>query len=157
MQPREPQWKPEVTVTAVIEREGRFLLIEKYSRPGIRNNQPAGHLEHGKSLIKALIRETLEASAREFRPQALPGIYQYAHPGNGVTCLRLGFTGSPSETRPRCRPDAGIRRAQWMRLDEIRACGDRHRSPMLQRCVDDHPAGLRHPLRAMRHFNRTPA
>ena len=38
-------WKPHVTVAAVIEREGKFLLVEEQTDEGIRFNQPAGHLE----------------------------------------------------------------------------------------------------------------
>ena len=71
------QWKPNVTVAAVVERDGAFLLVEEQTRDGIRYNQPAGHLEDGESLIEAVIRETLEESACDFRPEALLGIYQY--------------------------------------------------------------------------------
>ncbi|MCE2998235.1 MAG: NUDIX hydrolase [Betaproteobacteria bacterium] len=157
MNPREHQWKPNVTVAAVIEHDGRFLLVEEDTRYGIRYNQPAGHLEDGESLIEAVIRETLEESARDFTPNALLGIYQHAHPGDGVTYLRFAFTGTVSEPRPGLQLDAGIRRALWMSAGEIRACADRHRSPLLQRCVDDHLAGQRYPLQAIHHFDRNPA
>lgn len=151
------QWKPNVTVAAVIEQGGRFLLVEEDTRSGIRYNQPAGHLEDGESLLDAVIRETLEESACDFTPQALLGIYQYAHPDDGVTYLRFAFTGTVSAPRPGYRLDAGIRRALWMTAAEIRACTDRHRSPLLQRCVDDHLAGQRYPLQAIHHVDRTPA
>ncbi len=154
MSHREHQWKPSVTVAAVVERDGRFLLVEEDTRSGIRYNQPAGHLEDGESLIDAVIRETLEESACDFTPEALLGIYQYAHPDEGVTYLRFAFTGTASSPRPGYKLDAGIRRALWMSATEIRACADHHRSPLLQRCVDDCLAGIRYPLQAIHHFRR---
>lgn len=146
------QWKPNVTVAAIVEREGRFLLVEEETESGIRYNQPAGHLEAGESLIEGVRREALEESACEFTPEALLGIYQFAHPGDGVTYLRFAFTGSLSDPVPGCSLDAGILRTLWMTPDEIRSCRDRHRSPQLLRCVEDYLAGLRYPLDLIRHL-----
>ncbi len=55
-------WKPNVTVAAVIERDGRFLLVEEETDDGIRFNQPAGHLDEGESLVDAAAREASLAS-----------------------------------------------------------------------------------------------
>jgi hypothetical protein len=38
-------WKPHVTVAAVIEQDGRFLLVEEQTDDGILFNQPAGPLD----------------------------------------------------------------------------------------------------------------
>lgn len=76
-------WKPNVTVAALIERDGRYLLVEEETESGIRLNQPAGHLDEDESLIDACARETLEESAWEFVPTALTGIYQWQRPENG--------------------------------------------------------------------------
>jgi 8-oxo-dGTP pyrophosphatase MutT (NUDIX family) len=142
------QWKPNVTVAAIVEHRGGFLLVEEQTAGGIFYNQPAGHLEEGESLVEAVIRETLEESARHFTPTALVGIYQYRKPASPVTYLRFAFTGEVSE--PEERPlDAGIIRALWMPVEEIRACRERHRSPLLMRCVDDHIAGRRYPLQLL--------
>ena len=59
-------WKPNATVAAIIERDGRFLLVEEDTIDGVRLNQPAGHLDEGESLVAACIRETLEESAWHF-------------------------------------------------------------------------------------------
>ncbi len=40
-------FKPSVTVAAVIERDGFFLMVEEETVDGVRLNQPAGHLEAG--------------------------------------------------------------------------------------------------------------
>ena len=44
-------WKPNVTVAALMERDGRFLLVDEETDDGIRFNQPAGHLDAGESLV----------------------------------------------------------------------------------------------------------
>ena len=48
---RELQWKPNATVAAVVERDGEFLLVEEHTEAGVRLNQPAGHWEHGESIL----------------------------------------------------------------------------------------------------------
>ena len=51
-----PRWKPNVTVAAVIERDGRYLLVEEAAAQGTVLNQPAGHLEAGETLLEAVVR-----------------------------------------------------------------------------------------------------
>ena len=53
-------WKPNVTVAAVVERDGRFLVVEEETEDGLRFNQPAGHLDRGESLVNAVAREALD-------------------------------------------------------------------------------------------------
>lgn len=146
MTSEERQWKPNVTVAAVLERDGRFLLVEEQTSDGLLYNQPAGHLEAGESLIDAVIRETLEESAWHFTPSALVGVYQYHQPDSGITYLRFAFTGELAEHDAGRKLDTGIVRALWMPAAEIRASRTRHRSPLLMQCVDDYLAGRRHPL-----------
>lgn len=147
------QWTPNVTVAAVVEMNGAFLLVEEETEAGLRYNQPAGHLEAGESLIDAVIRETLEESACDFTPQELLGIYQYRQPGSGITYLRFAFTGAVSAPRAGRTLDDGILRTLWMNPAEIRACRDRHRSPLLLQCVEDYLCGPRHSLQLLHHYN----
>jgi 8-oxo-dGTP pyrophosphatase MutT (NUDIX family) len=93
MNDKTSQWKPNVTVAAVVERGGAFLLVEEQTADGVRYNQPAGHLEAGESLVDAVIRETLEESAWRFTPSALIGVYQYHQAASGTTYLRFAFAG----------------------------------------------------------------
>lgn len=144
-------WKPNVTVAAVVEREGQFLLVEEETAAGVRYNQPAGHLEPEESLLAAVVRETLEETAWGFTPTALIGVYQYRHPGDDVTYLRFAFTGTLADHQPQRPLDDGILRALWMPVAEVRACKKLHRSPLLMQCVDDHLAGRRYPLDLIRH------
>ncbi len=144
-------WKPNVTVAAVVERDGRFLLIEEDTAHGRRFNQPAGHLESGESLIRAVERETLEETAYTFEPTGLLGVYHYYHPGDDVTYLRFAFTGRITGHDAGRALDTGIMRAAWLTPEEIRRDAARHRSPLVMRCVDDYLAGRRFPLDVLYH------
>lgn len=153
MNDKTSQWKPNVTVAAVVERDGTFLLVEEQTADGVRYNQPAGHLEAGESLLDAVIRETLEESAWRFTPAALVGVYQYHQAASGITYLRFAFTGELTDHDASRKLDTGIVRALWMPVAEIRACRAKHRSPLLMQCVDDYLAGRRHPLNLLHHQN----
>ena len=134
-----------VTVAAVIERDGRFLLVEEQTDAGLRINQPAGHLEPGESLADGAARETLEETAYRFVPRALLGVYRWRHP-SGATYVRFAFTGEASGPQPGLALDREIVRTLWLTPDELRAERARHRSPLVQRCIDDYLAGRRYPL-----------
>ena len=67
-------WDARLTVATVIEREGRFLLVEEYADgEELVYNQPAGHLDEHETLAAAAIRETLEETAWEVRVDAVRG------------------------------------------------------------------------------------
>lgn len=146
-------WKPNVTVAALIEREGRFLLVEEETEDGLRFNQPAGHLDEGESLVAACAREALEETAWSFTPTALVGIYQWPRPQGDITYLRFAFAGALGAHEEGRALDDGILRAVWMTPDEIRATADRHRSPLVWQCVSDYLAGRRFPLELLRHYD----
>ena len=142
------RWMPHVTVAAVIERDGRFLVVEEQTPDGLRINQPAGHLEAGETVLEAAVRETLEETAHAFAPQALVGVYMMHidQPGGGATYLRFTFCGTcGADPAPRTL-DAGIVRALWLTPDELRACHERHRTPLVMRSLDDYLAGRRFSL-----------
>ena len=148
------QWKPNVTVAAVIERDGKFLLVEEHTANGLRLNNPAGHLEPGESLVEACMRETREETAYRFTPTALVGVYLTRVAAAAVTpdksgattYLRFAFCGELGNLEPGRRLDHGIARTLWMTAPEIRASAALHRSPLLLRCVEDYLAGVRYPL-----------
>jgi 8-oxo-dGTP pyrophosphatase MutT (NUDIX family) len=141
-------FRPSVTVAAVIERDHRFLLVEEHTEDGLRLNQPAGHLDPGESLVEAAARETLEETAHLFVPRALVGVYLLRAPRRGGparTFLRFAFTGDVGALQDRAL-DEGIVRALWMSVDELRDSRERHRSPLVLRCVEDYLAGQRFEL-----------
>lgn len=145
-------WKPNVTVAAVIERDGRFLLVEEETPEGLRFNQPAGHLEEGESLVEGCVREALEETAHRFVPGFLVGVYQWPRPQGDITYLRFAFGGSVAGAEAGRALDAGIVRTVWMTRDELAASRERHRSPLILQCVDDWIAGRRYPLELIRHY-----
>ena len=144
-------WKPNVTVAAVVERDGRFLLVEEDTERGRLYNQPAGHLDEGESLVTAVVREALEETAYAFEPKELLGVYQYHSGADNVTYLRFAFTGNITGHDADRALDTGIVRAVWLAPEEIRAQASRHRSPLVMRCVDDYLSGKRHPLSVLHH------
>jgi 8-oxo-dGTP pyrophosphatase MutT (NUDIX family) len=142
-------WKPSVTVAAVIERDGHFLMIEEETSDGVRFNQPAGHLDPGETLAQAVRREALEESAHDFTPTALIGVYMSRYVSTRteteVTYLRFAFCGELGAAHD-LPLDEGILRIVWMRYDEVLACRELHRSPLVLQCINDYRAGQRAPL-----------
>lgn len=143
-------WKPSVTVAAVIEHDGRFLLVEELAGGSVRLNQPAGHLDPGESLLAAVVRETIEETAYAFTPTRLLGVYLWRAEAGGraetATYLRFAFTGEIGARDAARTLDDGILRTLWLTSAEIAARAADHRSPLVQRCVDDYLHGQRYPL-----------
>jgi len=137
---------PEVTVAAVVVRDGRFLLVEERIGGRLVLNQPAGHLEDRETLVEAAIRETREETAWRFHPEALVGTYLWRNPVNGRGFLRFAFCGDVDDLRPQQPLDKGIVRALWLSADELQAQPARLRSPLVMRCIDDFLQGRRQPL-----------
>ena len=140
-------------MAAVIERDGRFLMIEEETSEGLRINNPAGHLDPGETPAEGCAREALEETTWSFTPTALLGVYisrfQRSTTGEDITYLRFAFTGELGEQVPGRTLDHGIVRTMWMSVDELRATADRHRSPLVLRCLEDYLAGVRYPLAAV--------
>lgn len=146
------RWRPSVTVAAIIERDGRFLLVEEETSEGLRLNNPAGHLEPGETPVQACVREALEESAWHFRPTHLVGVYlsRFLRPdGSDITYLRFAFCGELLAHEAERPLDQGILRTVWSTPQELRAAPERLRSPMVLRCIEDYLAGVRLPLSAV--------
>ena len=139
-------WKPDVTVAAVIERDGRFLLVEEHTEAGLLFNQPAGHLEAYETIIAAVAREALEESAWEFVPERLIAIYRWQASSSDTTYLRFAFSGRLGAHHADRALDSGIVRAVWLTAEEVRRNRARHRSPLVIRCMEDYLAGKSTPL-----------
>ena len=145
-------WKPNVTVAAVVEKDGQYLLVEEQTSSGLLFNQPAGHLEPGESIIHGAIRETLEETGYTFVPRSVLGIYHWHSPAEDTTFIRFAFSGSVSDHDPGRNLDSGIVRADWFGIDEIRSMAYCHRSPLVMKCIEDHLAGKGCPLDILTHL-----
>lgn len=109
-------------------------------------NQPAGHLESGESLIEAVIRETQEETAWQFKPTDLVGIYRWQHPVNNDTYIRYCFTGKAIQHDPNQLLDDDIHQALWLTQQQIMARQSDFRSPLVLDCLTDYFAGHHYPL-----------
>ena len=139
-------WKPRVTVAAVIEDHGHFLMVEECIGGKRVYNQPAGHLEQGESLVEAVVRETLEETAWHFQPVALIGVYRWLHSDTDTTYLRVTFSGHGLSHEPGRPLDEDIEGTVWLTAAEIREQGERLRSPLVLKSMDDYLAGIAYPL-----------
>lgn len=133
------RWSPRVTVAAIVERDNKFLIVEEEIDGKLMLNQPAGHWEHGETLLEAVIRETLEETAWEFTPTALTGIYQWQHPEQAdTTFLRFAFCGEVHNYHQDTKLDEGIIQSLWLSREELIDRQHQHRSPQLLQCIDDY-------------------
>lgn len=139
-------WKPSVTVAAVIERQGKFLLVQEKVEERLVLNQPAGHLDPGESLVAACRREVLEETAHRFEPTGLVGIYRWRHAPKDVTFLRFCFRGRLEGEVPGRTLDTEIVALHWLTPAQLTDRRAEHRSPLVQRCVEDFLAGRYFPL-----------
>jgi tRNA-specific 2-thiouridylase len=150
-------WKPDVTVAAVVERDGKFLLVEERSGGRVVVNQPAGHLEDGETFLQAVARETLEETAWSFRPTDIVGVYVWRSGHRTRTFLRVAFAGELVEHFSSRPLDRSILRVRWLTRAELDAPGIRARSPLVKQCVDDYLAGTRYPIELISHLVTEPA
>jgi len=146
------QWKPNVVVAAIIERNGEFLVVEEVAENGqVVINQPAGHLEQNETLFEAVEREVLEETQWRFRPEGIVGVYLLSKPNTVITYMRVCFWGRCFDHDPSRALDRGIVRTAWMTRDALLSIKHKHRSHLVLRCVDDYLAGRHYPLDLIRH------
>jgi 8-oxo-dGTP pyrophosphatase MutT (NUDIX family) len=137
---------PEITVAAVVEAGGRFLVVEERINNRLVFNQPAGHVERGETLLEAVAREAREETAYKFTAVALLGVYLWKNPRNGRTTMRFAFSGEVTDHDASQPLDRGIVRTHWLSRDDMLERERRLRSPLVLRCVDDYLDGRRLPL-----------
>ena len=145
-------WKPHVTVAAIIEQKGRFLLVEEHTSKGLRFNQPAGHLEENESLVAAVKREVLEETGWQFEPEQLVSIQLWRKSPNAPSFLRCCFTGRCHSHDPSHPLDDGIVATHWLTREEIRLQKHRLRSPLVSIAIDEYFEGQRYPLSLLKTF-----
>ncbi|MEO8203163.1 MAG: NUDIX hydrolase [Betaproteobacteria bacterium] len=140
-------WKPpSVTVAAVIEQQGRFLVVEENYDGARVLNQPAGHLDPGESLVAACAREVLEETAHRFTPESLVGIYRWYYAPRDITFIRFTFAGRLDGVEEGRALDTEIVAAHWYTKEELAARSAMHRTPLVMACIDDYLSGRRYPL-----------
>lgn len=142
-------WKPHATVAAVIERDNKFLMVEEVIDGHRVFNQPAGHLEDGESLQKAIIREVKEETAWTFKPHGILGIYLWQHPIKLNTYMRTSFFGDVNDHDSAQMLDSVIVAADWYSRVELASMN--LRSPMVLHNIDDYLSGQKYPLELLKY------
>ncbi|MBK6598234.1 MAG: NUDIX hydrolase [Proteobacteria bacterium] len=145
--------QPTVTVAAIAERDGKYLVIEERIRGRLVLTQPGGHVEDGETLVEAIIREALEESACDFTPSYLISTYLSRNAATGHATLRFNFAGTVAGPDSRRTLDRGIERMLWMSGAELRGAEARLRSPQVLRCIADYEAGMRNPLASVQYLD----
>jgi 8-oxo-dGTP pyrophosphatase MutT (NUDIX family) len=140
---------PDITVAAVTETDGRFLVVEERINRRLVFNQPAGHVEQGETLLAAVVREVREETAWGFRPQALIGVYLWRNPSSGRSTMRFAFTGTVMDHDAAQPLDRGIVCTHWLSRADLVEREPRLRSPLVLRCIEDYLGGARQPLDAV--------
>ena len=146
------QWKPYVTVAAIVQHNDKFLLVEEDADNHIVYNQPAGHLENNETLVEAIKREVLEETAREFIPESIVGLYLYPNPHLDIVYLRICFQGVCGRYFPDRPLDNGIIKTVWMSRATLEENREKLRSPMVLNCIDDYLKGKKYPLDILHHY-----
>jgi 8-oxo-dGTP pyrophosphatase MutT (NUDIX family) len=136
----------DVTVAAVIERDGKFLMVEERAGGKLVLNQPAGHLEQGESLLAAVTREALEETGHRFEPEHVVGFYLWRSADADTTYLRIAFCGNVEPSADVAALDEGIVALHWLSRAQLRNRAHQLRSPMVLRCIDDYLSGHRYPV-----------
>lgn len=138
-------WHAHVTVATVVERDGRFLMVQERAEGRTVINQPAGHLEQGESLVAAAERETREETGWQVAIKGLIGASLFEAP-NGITYYRSSFFAEPVCEIPDAVLDSEIIQALWLSRDELVARGQELRSELVLATIDQYLAGHRYPL-----------
>ena len=142
------QWIPHVTVACVVEKDGRYLMVEERDKTTGKMvfNQPAGHLEADESLTEAAVRETREETGWRVEILGVLGIALYTAPGNGITYHRTTFVAKPLAALANAVIDPDINEVHWLRYEEILNMSDRMRSPLVVAAIKQHRSGHCYPL-----------
>ena len=149
-------WKPDITVAAIVEIEGRFLCVEELIRNRRVFNQPAGHVESGEDFLQAVCRETLEETAWHFEPQWFLGVYRWQAPARPRSTLRFAYAGRVHGHEAQRVLDSPVVAAHWLTRAQLLESTRTLRTPLVLQCIDDYLAGVRLPLRAVTQMAQDP-
>lgn len=140
---------PRITVATIVERDNRFLMVREQINGHLKYNQPTGHVEHGETLVAAAQREALEETAWQLHISHLVGTFIFQAGTQGPLYYRYCFVGEPIKRLDDYQLDSDIYDNQWLTADEIFACEEYHRSPLVTPCLQQYLAGIRLPLEAI--------
>ena len=133
----------DLTVAAVIQHDGKYLLVEEYAIGRRVFSQPGGHIEADESLEQAVIRETLEETGCTIECEDMIGVYLWIHPQTRQQFLRIVYAAKYVSCDESLPLDEGVISRRWMSLQDLKDRQAVLRSPAVLRCVEDYIAGQR--------------
>jgi len=135
----------DLTVSAVVERDGQFLIVEERSSGVVVLNQPGGHIEAGESPEEAAIRETREEAGCDVAIDGLLGVYLWIHPQTRQNFLRIVYVADLIRQDTARDLDDAIHAVHWFSPADLRNRRREIRSPVVMRVIDDYLSGKRQP------------
>jgi ADP-ribose pyrophosphatase YjhB (NUDIX family) len=133
----------DLAVSAIVEHDGRFLIVEEYASGRRVFSQPGGHIESGESPEAAVVRETLEETRCHVACGELVGIYLWVDPTSGRQYVRIVFIAEYLGCDDTLEFDDGIIARHWMTLAELESRRFTLRSPAVLQCMRDYVSGTR--------------
>ncbi len=133
----------DLTVSAIVENEGRYLLVEEQAMARRVLNQPGGHIESGESPEQAVVRETLEETGCTVSCGELVGVYLWIHPQTRQQFLRIVYEATFIDCDEHAELDSGIYGRHWMNVADVESRKAKLRSPVVLRCLQDYVQGKR--------------
>ena len=135
----------DLTVAAVVERDGHYLIVEERASGRVVLTQPGGHIESGEAPEQAAEREALEETGCKVRVSALLGVYLWIHPQTRQNFLRIVFLADLIAENIQRQLDDGIHAVHWYTLPKLMQRAQDFRTPVVLRCIEDYTAGRREP------------
>ena len=133
----------DLTVSAVVEHDGKYLLVEEHAMGQVVLSQPGGHIETGESPEAAVVREVFEETGCHVACEELIGVYLWIHPQTRQQFLRLVFVAAFLSCEEERKLDSSIVARRWMSRADLEGSRNRLRSPVVLRCVHDYECGRR--------------
>ncbi len=135
----------DLTVSTVVEHDGRYLIVEERSSGRIVVTQPGGHIEANESPEQAAERETLEETGCQIRVTGLLGVYLWIQPQTRQNFLRIVYLADLLTENTSRSLDDGIYAVHWYSIADLKRRAREFRSPVVLRCVEDYIEGRRQP------------
>lgn len=147
-------------VAAILERDGRFLLVKEQLGEGNPDtgkwSHPAGWIEVGEHPIEGIKREVKEETGYDFTPTNLLGVYSNVRRVGGKGgvihhSIKLVFVGKIPK-KPIGALSGDVSETRWFTPEQIDAMGvDILRTRDIKKMIHDYLVGKRYPLEVITH------
>lgn len=133
----------DLTVAAVVQHDGKYLMVEEQAMGLVVISQPGGHIESEESPETAVVREVLEETGCTVSCDDMIGVYLWIHPQTRQQFLRIVYAASFVSCDESLPLDDTIVSRHWLTREELEGRRTNLRSPAVLRAVQDFEAGRR--------------